>query len=213
MDWRSKLSGFYAIADRDDEDLMTALVDPTIAGASVLQLRLKARRTSSHDWYQAAERAREVTRRFHALFIVDDRVDVALAVGADGVHLGQTDLPLSDARALVQHARGASFVIGVSTHNASQVVQAVAQGADYLGYGPVFATSTKHNPDPVQGLTALAQGVRLAKDCPVVAIGGVSPENVSGIYQAGAAAACAIESVNRADDIGKAGQAIQRWWH
>ena len=103
-------------------------------------------------------------------FIVNDRLDVALAVGADGVHLGQDDLPLAAARALVP----AGFVIGVSTHDEAQARAAVDGGADYLGFGPCFARTSKRNPDPVVGLERLAQVSRLG--APVVAIGGITLE-------------------------------------
>jgi thiamine-phosphate pyrophosphorylase len=197
----SRLSGFYAVLDRDDPDLAEQL----LASARVLQVRIKP--GSAADILAASRRAREITRRQGAMLIVNDRVDLALAAGADGVHLGQDDLPLAAARALVP--RG--FVIGISTHDLAQVRAAVDGGADYLGYGPVFATTTKENPDPVQGTQALARAVETA-GIPVVAIGGITPETAAACAAAGAAAACAISAVNRAADVIAAGQAIARAW-
>jgi thiamine-phosphate diphosphorylase len=197
----NRLSGFYAVLDRDDPELAEQL----LASARVLQVRIKP--ASAAAVLAAARRAREITRRHGAMLIVNDRVDLALAAGADGVHLGQDDLPLAAARALVP--RG--FVIGISTHDLEQVRAAVDGGADYLGYGPVFATTTKENPDPVQGTQALARAVEAA-GIPVVAIGGITPETAAACAAAGAAAACAISAVNRAADVIAAGQAIARAW-
>lgn len=211
--WREKLCGFYAVLPGPDEALARALLascDRGGAGATVLQVRYKpAGSVSTAALVDAARLARRATRRAGALLIVDDRLDVALAVGADGVHLGQTDLPIADARRVVQHATpGRRFLIGISTHDTEQVVAAVRAGADYLGFGPVYATSTKENPDPVRGLDGLAAAVELAGGVPVVAIGGIGPRRAADVAATGAAAACAIGSVNGAADPAAAGRRI-----
>jgi thiamine-phosphate pyrophosphorylase len=131
-----------------------------------------------------------------AALIVNDRLDVALAAGADGVHLGQDDLPIEAARRIA-----GGLWIGVSTHDVAQVRAACAAGADYLGFGPVFATTTKANPDPVAGLAGLAAACAAAGGVPVVAIGGVTAAAAPAIYRAGARAICAISAVNRAADV------------
>ncbi|HVV84238.1 MAG TPA: thiamine phosphate synthase, partial [Kofleriaceae bacterium] len=132
-----RVRGFYAILDRDDEGVARALVAG--AGATVLQVRLKPAGTRAV--LAAARMARRVTREAGAMLVVNDRLDVALAVEADAVHLGQDDLALADARAALR-AAGRSLVVGVSTHSLAQVDEALAAGADYLGFGPVFATAT-----------------------------------------------------------------------
>lgn len=203
--------GFYAILDsipdNDSSDLAHLLI---AGGACVLQLRIKPDTPlSTRELLVAAERARRVCADANVMFVVNDRLDVALAVRADGLHLGQTDLPLVEARR-VARAAGHELVMGVSTHDPDQVRTAVSEGADYLGYGPVFATATKRDPDPVQGLAALARAVALAGDVPVVAIGGVTPDHAAAIAATGAAAACAISSVNRAADPTAAALAITR---
>lgn len=104
------------------------------------------------------------------------------------------------------------MIIGISTHDLRQVAAAVAGGADYLGFGPVFETGTKVNPDPVQGIQGLEAAVRAAGGVPVVAIGGIAPGNVAAVRAAGAAAACAIGAVNRAADPGRAGREIGAPW-
>lgn len=189
------VAGFYAVLDRDDEALARLLVRE----ARVLQLRWKPRAgaaPSTSDLVRVARMARRVCTEAGAALVINDRVDVALAVGADGVHLGQTDLPLAAARAIA----GDRLWIGVSTHDVDQVRAACAGGADYLGFGPIFATSTKANPDPVQGLAGLRAAVAAAGGRPIVAIGGVTPGHAAALYAAGAAAVCAISAVNDAAD-------------
>lgn len=186
---RDVIRGYYAILDRDDIGLARVL----LSRSRVLQIRLKP--AAAGDILRVATWARALCTEHGAALIVNDRVDIALAVGADGVHLGQTDLPLAEARTFVGR-----MWIGVSTHDLAQVHAAVAGGADYLGYGPVFPTRTKANPDPVQGLAALAAAVQAAGDTPVVAIGGITPPAGASVYGAGAAALCAISAVNDAPE-------------
>ena len=193
------LNGFYAILDRDDEALARTLV----TAAGVLQLRLKG--ATAAEIVRVARMARRVCREAGALFVMNDRIDLALASGADAVHLGQTDLPLIDARAIAQ-----GLAIGVSTHDLDQVRAACAGGADYLGFGPVFATRTKQNPDPVRGLALLREAVRLAGSRPVVAIGGITPTLAREVYATGVAAVCAISAVNDAPDRAQAAIAMGR---
>lgn len=188
----SQLRGFYAVVDE-----VGGRADPC---ACAVQLRLKDAPTA----VVLAEAKRLRGEVGDALLIVNDRIDVALAAGADGVHLGQTDVPLAEARAIA----GDALIIGISTHDLDQVAAAVAGGADYLGYGPVFPTATKDNPDPVQGVDALAAAVAAAAAVPVVAIGGISPERAAAVAATGCAAACAIAAVNRAADPPAAARAI-----
>jgi len=217
----ASLRGFYAILDRDDPALAEELVSPDGAGARILQIRLKP--ASSSAILAAARAALPICRRHGALLIINDRLDLALAAGADGVHLGQDDPPISAFRSLEESGRSVigvirgleesgRFVIGVSTHDEGQVRAAVAAGADYLGFGPVFATGTKVNPDPVQGIRGLERAVAAAGGVPIVAIGGISLENVAAVWAAGAAGACAIAAVNGAADPGRAGRAIGAPW-
>jgi len=194
--------GFYAVLDRGDEELAHALVGD--GGARVLQVRIKP--SDAATLADVARMARRVCDAHGAALVVNDRVDVALAVGADGVHLGQTDLPIAVARELA----GDRVWIGISTHDIEQVARAVAAGADYLGFGPVFATTTKRDPDPVQGIDGLAAAVRVAADVPVVAIGGIGLASSSAIYGTGAAALCAISAVNNARDVAAAARALGR---
>ena len=192
------ISGFYAVLDRDDEALARALVSV----ARVLQVRVKP--AGAGELLRIARMARRVCDELGARLIVNDRIDVALAAGADGVHLGQTDVDLAAARSLGR------FAIGVSTHDVEQVERAVAGGADYLGFGPIFATTTKANPDPVQGISGLRDAVAAARGIPIVAIGGITPRSAPALYAAGAAAVCAIRSVNRATDVSAVARSLGR---
>ena len=191
----SKIRGFYAVLDRDDEVLARALL---ASGARVLQLRIKSEPpATAGQLVRAGTMARRVCSELGAALVINDRIDVALAVGADGVHLGQTDLPLVVARKLV----GTRLWIGVSTHDLAQVRAACEGGADYLGFGPVFATATKKTPDPVQGVAGLRAAVDAAGTVPVVAIGGITAAQAREVYGAGAAAICAISAVTGAADV------------
>lgn len=205
MDWRRKLVGFYAVLDRDDPSLARSL----LATARVLQIRFKG--ASREDVVAAARWVRALCDERGALLVVNDDIESALAARADGVHLGQGDLPLAEARhRIAEHVArgGAGLLIGISTHDLDQVAAAVSGGADYLGFGPVFPTATKINPDPVRGVAGLAAAVRAAHPVPVVAIGGITPERAGSIAATGAAAACAIAAVNVAPDPVAAGRAI-----
>jgi thiamine-phosphate pyrophosphorylase len=196
------IRGFYAVLDRDDEALARVLA----GAACALQIRLKPRgvRVPTAELVRVARMARRICDAAGIALVVNDRVDVALAVGADGVHLGQTDLPIAEARRIA----GDRLVIGVSTHDLDQVRAACSAGADYLGFGPVFATATKQNPDPVQGLAGLRAAVAAAT-VPIVAIGGVTPALVREVYAAGAAAICAISAVNDAADVAGAATGLR----
>lgn len=200
---RDAIRGFYAVLDRDDEALARALVRE----ARVLQVRIKPRggRCEAAELVRIARMARRICDAAGAALIVNDRIDIALAAAADGVHLGQTDLSIEDARRI-----SGALWIGISTHNVAQVRAACAAGADYLGFGPVFATATKANPDPVQGLAGLRAAVVAAEGRPLVAIGGITAANVDDIYGTGAHALCAISAVNEARDPRDMARQFQR---
>lgn len=199
------LRGFYAVLDRDDEALARTL----LAHACALQVRLKPRGSpvpaDASEIVRVARMARALCSERGVPLVINDRLDIALAVGADGVHLGQTDLPLADARAI---ARGRVF-IGISTHDLAQVAAARDGGADYLGFGPVLATGTKANPDALQGLEGLRAAVTCAGTLPVVAIGGLTPGVARAVYATGAACICAIGSVNDALDVAYAARSLR----
>jgi thiamine-phosphate pyrophosphorylase len=197
------IRGFYAVLDRDDAQLARMLL---ASGARVIQLRIKPEvPIGAGELVRMGRALRVLCDEAGAALVVNDRIDVALAVGADGVHLGQSDLSLASARKVA----GSKLWVGVSTHNVAQVEAAVAAGADYLGFGPVFETRTKKNPDPVQGVAGLQEAVAAARGTPVVAIGGITAAQVQAVYAAGATSICAISAVNDAQDVVAAARLFQ----
>ena len=162
-------------------------------GIRTFQLRVKTSETGV--FYDLASTLAPVIQAAGGLFIVNDRCDVALAVGADGVHLGQEDLPVAEARALL----GPRMLIGISTHNLVQALEAEALGADYLGFGPIFPTPTKSHPEPVVGIERLRE-VRARVRLPIVAIGGITAANIRMVADAGADAPAVLSAVLAAPD-------------
>ena len=169
-------------------------------GADVIQLRRKG--GDDTDTYLLAERCRAATASLGALFIVDDRLDVAMAVDADGVHLGQADLPVAAARRLWP-----GRLVGVSTHSLAQALAAEEAGADYLGVGPVWATPTKPG-RPAAGLELIA-AVAAAVRIPWVAIGGIDAANAGAVLDAGARRLAVVRAVCTAADPQAAAAALR----
>lgn len=200
MSVQDLLSGVYVIVDnsmapeRSHEELARAALD---AGARVLQLRAKT--LPRREVVEVGRRLREMTRREGALFILNDLVDVALLLDADGVHLGQGDFPLSVARRIV----GYRLLIGISTHDHEQAQAAARGGADYIGFGPVFATGSKdtgHGPTGLDALRSVAEAVRI----PVVAIGGLTAERFAEVLDTRATAGAFLSAICAAPDVRQA---------
>ena len=165
-------------------------------GAGAVQFRAKG--GTDRDALAALVATRDALAGSGAQLIVDDRLDWALAAGADGVHLGQTDLPVAAARRLADGVR-AGFQIGATVTTAEQARRAEAEGADSLGFGPVFPTTSKDNPASVKGLDGLAAACA-AVQIPVLAIAGITPERVAGCLEAGAWGVAVMSAVTRAAD-------------
>jgi thiamine-phosphate pyrophosphorylase len=195
----------YAVLDPEQvggRDAAAVLQDLLAGGAQWLQLRVKA--LAPRDFLELARRARTETRRRGCKLIVNDRVDIALACDADGVHLGQEDLPLAAGRKLV-----GSKIIGISTHDLDQAREAEQNGADYIGFGPMFGTATKDTGYAARGVAMLRQ-IRAGVNLPIVAIGGINEQNVRQVWQAGAESAAIISDILRAEDIPTKVDRIQR---
>ena len=164
------------------------------AGVPFLQLRVKD--ASTRAFVEVARAVKAAADRAGAMLIVNDRADVAHLVDAAGVHLGQTDLPPSAARAIL----GPEKIVGFSTHSTAQAEAALREAAiDYLAFGPVFPTRSKENPDPVQGVEVL-RTVRGLCPLPLVAIGGIDGESLSAVLATGADAAAMIGAIAGAPD-------------
>ena len=204
---RPAIRGLYVIVDPDAckgrEPVEVARM-ALEAGASVLQWRDKRREKG--DQLAQARAIRELCLRHGALFIVNDHVDLALAVGADGVHLGQRDLPVELVRPLVP--RG--FVIGVSTNNAEEARAAEAHGASYVALGAIFRTASKEPERTRAASLERLREVKAAVRVPVVAIGGIDASNVAQVIGAGADAAAVISAVCGAADPKSAAEELAR---
>jgi thiamine-phosphate pyrophosphorylase len=192
-----RIPPLYAIIDpaqaagRSPLEALDALLR---AGVGCIQYRDK--RASSRELYEVCLQICARVRERQGVFIVNDRADVALAVGADGVHLGQEDLPVAWARRLLGPRRW----IGCSTHNLPQVRKAEQSDADYVAFGPIFPTSSKEKADPVVGLDGL-RAARQATSKPLVAIGGITLENAPAVVDAGADSLAVIGDLIRAEDL------------
>jgi thiamine-phosphate pyrophosphorylase len=158
-------------------------------GASLIQLREK--RMPALDFYEQGRAALAVAERSGVKLIINDRVDVALAIGAHGVHLGQDDLPPEAARELL----GAAAILGYSTHNVDQALEAVKLPIDYLAIGPIFPTTSKPDTFPVIGLKGLRAVRRAIGDFPLVAIGGITHANARDAIEAGADSVAVISAL------------------
>jgi thiamine-phosphate pyrophosphorylase len=145
-------------------------------------VQLREKHLSPKDFYVEAEAALRTAREGGVRLIINDRVDIALALSADGVHLGQDDLPPLAARRLL----GQQSIIGFSTHTLEQARAAAQMPVDYIAVGPIFATLSKENPDPAVGLDELARVREAIGPIPLVAIGGITPENAQEVIAAGA---------------------------
>lgn len=181
------------IANLSHAEQAARLID---GGAKLIQLRDK--RASPKEFYRQALEALKIARASGVKILINDRVDIALAVRADGVHLGQHDLPPVSARQIL----GEKAIVGYSTHDLTQVSEALQMPIDYIAIGPVFPTTTKENPDKVVGLDFIKQARRLIGDFPLVAIGGITSQNFRDVLRSGADSTAMIgELLTNADEI------------
>jgi len=185
-----QLPKFYAITDCQlsnctHEEIVTMLL---AGGARLIQLRDKD--MSARELLDSARACLKLTRAAGATLMINDRVDVALTAEADGVHLGQEDMSVEDAREIL----GEEKIIGVSTHSLDQFRAALETSANYIAIGPIYQTKTKENPDPVVGLELIREARKLT-DRPLVAIGGINHERAPEVIAAGADCVAAISAL------------------
>lgn len=191
------LSGLYVILDsstRPNRPLIDVLNGAAIAGVSIFQYRNKT--ASIKDAFREALPLRNRARELEVLFLVNDRCDLALALDADGVHVGQDDLPVAQARRIL----GPEAVIGLSTHSDRQVEAADRLQPDYIGFGPIFAPGSKTDHDPIVGIDALKR-IRVLTRLPIFAIGGIRLGQVRAVIEAGADGIAVISALASAPDI------------
>ena len=174
--------------------LLECVEEALAAGVTLAQYRAKA--ADGGVLYAEACKLKELCDKYNVPLIINDRLDIVLAVGAAGVHLGQDDLPCAVARRLL----GEDYIIGVSAHNPAEAVQAVSEGADYLGCGAVFGTATKHDVAKL-GLENL-RAIRKSVAVPMVGIGGITADNYAEVLATGADGAAIVSGILAQDDIG-----------
>ena len=189
------MKGYYFITDSglsragNISDVRQAVA----CGVEVVQYRNKNAET--REMFEEAFRLREICR--DALFLINDRIDIAMAAQADGVHLGQSDMPIAVARKLL----GPDRIIGLTVHNLSEALEGERLGADYLGVSPIFQTATKPDAGKPAGIT-LIEEIRRHVEIPLVAIGGINHSNAADVIKAGADGLCAISCVVAGEDVG-----------
>jgi thiamine-phosphate pyrophosphorylase len=182
---------------------IAAAVEAAIAGG-VTMVQIREIEVETREFCDIAREIQTVTRRHKIPLVVNDRVDIALAIGADGLHLGQTDMPLETARRLV----GKSMFIGVSTGTVEEALSAERGGADYLGVGAVYPTGSKANTGGAIGLERVRE-IRAAVKLPFVAIGGINPLNAMDVLAAGADGVAVISAIVSQPDIRAAAAALR----
>jgi thiamine-phosphate pyrophosphorylase len=193
------LPRLYAIIDpAQTGEIAPAEIARVLLAAGVRLIQYRHKRATSRELLRAASEIARQTHNASAIFIVNDRADVASALVAHGVHLGQDDLPVDLARRVLRPGQW----IGYSTHNLDQVKEADRTSADYIAFGPVFPTRSKENPDPVVGLEGLKRA-RQATRKPLVAIGGITLTNARSAIEAGADSVAVISDLLRAPDVGQ----------
>lgn len=195
----------YLVTDRNlmSSPTIEESVEQAIKGGCTL-IQIREKDAPSLEFYETAMKLRELTLRLGVPLIVNDRVDIALAVGADGVHIGQDDLPLGVVRRII----GADKIIGVSASNLAQALHAQEGGADYLGVGAMFATGTKTDAN----LTSLDElkKIREATRLPIVAIGGINRDTVPLFHNSGIDGLAVVSAIAAQDDVTAAARELKR---
>lgn len=200
MNLRKKLK-LYVITDRRLRPEVESVKEALEGGATSIQLRIK--NAPTREMIEIGKEIRKLTEEYDALYFVDDRVDVALATNADGVQLGPEDMPISLARDIAPN-----LVIGASVYSLEEALHAEKEGADYLGAGSVFPTSTKKDVRVIgiEGLRRIVESVKI----PVVAIGGINHENVKEVLKTGVDGVAVISAIMGAENVKKATEEMRR---
>ena len=180
----------YLVTDEKaclEKDFYSCIEEAIKGGVKIVQLREK--NISTKDFYEKALKVKEICKNYGVLFIINDRLDIAQAVGADGVHLGQSDMPIEEARKILKD----KFLIGVTARNIEEAKRAELLGADYIGSGAIFGTSTKDNAKKLEmeELKKIVASVKI----PVFAIGGININNVGSLKNIGLQGICAVSGI------------------
>jgi thiamine-phosphate pyrophosphorylase len=195
----------YIITDRNlsKKSEVEFVREAISGGAKIIQYREKE--LSLRDMLKTAAKLREITKEAGVTFIINDRIDVALAVNADGVHLGKEDMPLEIARRLL----GSDKIIGVTVHNVEEAIEAEKSGADYVGLSPIFETLTKGDAGEAVG-TEMIKKVKEKVKIPIVAIGGINESNVQSVIEDGADGVAMISAIVTKEDVTATVKALKK---
>lgn len=194
----------YLVTDRGllkGRKLTEVIEEAILGGTTIVQLREKL--TSSLEFYEVAKEVKKITDKYNVPLIINDRIDIALAVDASGVHLGQSDIPCSIAKKILPKGK----IVGVSAHNLKEAEQALKDGADYLGCGAVFNTSTKKDVTTLsyEGLKEITSNI----DIPVVAIGGINEDNISTLKGSGINGVAVVSSIIGKENVKSAAENLK----
>ena len=191
--------------DKTDEEFLNIIEEAIKGGTSIVQLREKT--ASTKDFYKLALKVKEITSKYDVPLLINDRIDIALAVDSDGVHIGQDDMPADIAREII----GDDKILGVSASTVEEAKKAQMDGADYIGSGAVFPTSTKDDADSVSKpqLKEIVDSI----DIPVVAIGGITLENANTLKDTGIAGFSVVSAIMSAKDPKEASQKLKEIYH
>ena len=201
----------YLVTDRDlSQGRATGNIVAAAVRGGITCVQLREKQASTREFVAEARAVKALlaAQERHIPLIINDRLDVALAVGADGVHLGQSDMELCDARRIA----GANFIIGISAESVADAMAAAAAGADYLGISPVFATATKTDTASPLGLEGI-RAIRAAVSLPLVGIGGINQNNASAVLQAGADGVAVVSAIVSAACPRSAAAALKQQIH
>ena len=200
MHSRLELPRVYPVTDRKLSGLSHAEQVRRLAAAGATLIQLREKHLPADEFYEEAVKAVSAAREAGVVLLINDRVDIAKMTGADGVHLGQDDLPPAAARELL----GPDAIIGFSTHSLAEAIAAASEPVDYIAFGPIFPTDTKSDTEPVVGLERLAQIRNALPKMQIVAIGGINADNIAAVIEAGADSAAVISSaVAEGENIAK----------
>ena len=191
--------------DKTEEEFLAIIEEAIEGGTSIVQLREKT--ASTKDFYELALKVKEITSRYDVPLLINDRIDIALAIDSEGVHIGQDDMPADIARAII----GDEKILGVSASTVDEAVKAQKDGADYIGSGAVFPTSTKDDADSVSKdeLKEIVNSI----DIPVVAIGGITLENAQELKDTGISGFSVVSAIMSAKDPKEASQKLKEIYH
>lgn len=203
---RKKIRGIYGIVDNSltPNVPLTEIAEKILrGGCRVIQLR--AKNLSDREFFNTALKIKHIAKIYDALFIINDRLDIAMLTDADGIHVGQDDIPVTEIKRLW------NGIVGLSTHSIDQAAEAERFGVDYIGFGPVFSTQTKKDAHPPTGVLKIGELKRYVR-VPVVAIGGINSSNMVEIIRAGADAVAMISEIITSPDIEAKVRELIRIW-